>query len=263
MKKSINALFFCLVTLSQSAYSDVKLLPLEVSSNILISGVIKNGDEDRFKDYASKNKISYILLTSKGGSVDAAISIGRQIRQLPEPVPQVVVPDGKECISSCVLVLAGGLKRAVWQPGGKIGIHRPFLLDDDNISMEQQKKEYRRIEKKIKEYLEEVNVPVSLYDTMFRIPPSQVRYLTDKEMQDFNLNEADPYYREARDAKFAKNMGMTKHEYLKYNAEVNEKCSKYFPPDEELMKLSQEEISKLANDSWDCMSRIDNKYNSK
>lgn len=260
MKKSLNALLFCLVTLSQSAYSDVKLLPLEDSSNIVISGVIKNGDEDRFKDYASKNKIIYILLTSKGGSVDAAISIGRQIRQLPEPVPQVVVPNGKECISSCVLVLAGGLIRDVWQPGGKIGIHRPFLLDDDNLSMEQQKKEYRRIEKKIKEYLEEVNVPVSLYDTMFRIPPSQVRYLTDKEMQDFNLNETDPYYREARSAKIAKDMGITKHEYLKYNAERAEKCDKYYPSDEEIVKLSQEEISNLTKNFTDCVGRIQKKY---
>jgi hypothetical protein len=215
----------------KAVWSDVILdFPLSFEKTIAaitISGIIKNEDVNQFKEYASQYRISSISLNSEGGSVDAAISIGRHIRQLkynnPVGTPFVWVNSGQKCISSCVLILAGGLLRSV---SGTVGIHRPFLIEDSNYSPEQQKKIYARIEKSIKDYLEEVNVPVSLYDTMFRIPTTQIRYLTTRELQDLNLNENDPYFQEANQANAAKKLNMSKINYLKYRAESEEKCDK-------------------------------------
>ena len=106
----------------------------------------------------------------------------------------------------------------------------PFLAEDKNITIVDQKNEYNRLEKLVKGYLTEVNVPVSLYDLMFRIPSGSVRYLTNKELQEFNLNEDDPYYEEARNAKLAENLGISRYEYLKMKKEQLEKCAIYNNP---------------------------------
>lgn len=149
-----------------------------------------------------------VALDSPGGSVSAAIAIGQAIRAA-NPA-SVTVQDSASCVSACVLLLAGGVTRSV---SGKVGIHRPFIEDDSAFTVAGQKRTYLDIEKSIKAYLTSVNVPPSLYDIMFRIPPEKVRYLTDREMQEFNLNEDDPYYKEARDAEQATKLNLPKSEY--------------------------------------------------
>ena len=149
-----------------------------------------------------------VALDSPGGSVSAAIAIGQAIRAA-NPF-SVAVQDSASCVSACVLLLAGGVTRSV---GGKVGIHRPFLDDDSAFTVAGQKRTYLDIEVNIKAYLTSVNVPPSLYDVMFRIPPEKVRYLTDREMQEFNLNEDDPYYKEARDAEQATRLNLPKSDY--------------------------------------------------
>lgn len=150
-----------------------------------------------------------VLLESDGGSVSAAIEIGKAIRN--ENVFSVMVPENASCVSACVLVLAGGIRREV---NGSVGIHRPYLNEDEAYTVTKQKKVYSVIEKNVKDYLANVNVPTELYDVMFRIPPEKVRFLSGEELQEFNLNEDDPYYREAKVAVAAKKAGLTKMEYL-------------------------------------------------
>lgn len=192
---------------------------------VYITGIIRDEDADTFKKIIKENgRPNQILLDSTGGSVDAAVDIGRQIRTFKELAPMLIVRN--ECISSCVLILAGGLSRMVLN-NAVIGIHRPFLAKDKNTTIEDQKKEYNRIEKLVKGYLSEVNVPVTLYDLMFRIPSGDVRYLTNNELQEYNLNENDPYYEEATNTKRAERLGISKYEYLKMRNEQKEKCFTY------------------------------------
>lgn len=60
-------------------------------------------------------------LDSRGGSVNAAMSIGRILRN---EGAGASVNQGSVCLSSCVLILAGGVTRSFL---GKVGIHRPYL----------------------------------------------------------------------------------------------------------------------------------------
>lgn len=236
MNKFIVALFFSLPFMAffQHAWSDVSITIYNPHSNIIkISGIIADGDEEHFRKLIGQHGLPVAIeLNSKGGSVHAAISIGRQIRQLVHQinspnslhrVPFVVVNNNETCVSSCVFILAGGHKRII-ESGGLVGIHRPFLPEDRNISMEKQKIVYQNIEKEIKDYLEEVNVPITLYDTMFRIPANKIRYLSEQEMQNYNLNEDDPYYHEAELAESADVYGMSKMEYMKFDNERDAEC---------------------------------------
>ena len=86
-------------------------------------------------------------------------------------------------------------------------------------------------------------MPISLYDTMFRIPPGKMRYLTEQEMQDYNLNEDDPYFHEAETAESAEIYGLSKLDYLKFENELKEKC-----------------LNKLNINVWDCVEKIKQKY---
>jgi len=198
---------------------------------ITITGMIADTDVSRFLKAIEeaesdahalgvKSKPYFIVfLDSPGGSVKAAMAIGREIRKS-RPL-SVTVPENGRCVSSCVLILAGGASRAVY---GRVGIHRPFLQEDINYSPEDQKKTYSTLEKVIKDYLNEMNVPTALYDTMFRIPPEKVRFLSAAELQNYNLSEDDPYFKEADDAAIAKGFGLSKAQYVQYKAEINRLC---------------------------------------
>jgi hypothetical protein len=171
---------------------------------------------------SDKQQLYYVRLDSNGGSVFAAISIGKAIRD--ESVG-VILAESDSCVSACVLVLAGGLTRMV---GGQVGVHRPYLEEDSAYTTGSQKKIYAEIEKKVKGYLTYVNVPTSLYDLMFRIPPEKVRFLSNMELQDFNLNEDDPFFKEAEYAIAANRVGLTKLEYMKRRrgCEINNQTEK-------------------------------------
>lgn len=232
-KSLSNLLVVC--CFATHAYADVSYTPAvkldETGAGklprIKIYGQIKQDDVRRFiqlKDVAAKSAKSLlgishepgknypllIELDSPGGSVTAAIAIGKQIRET-NPM-YVVVEESASCVSACVFVLAGGVTRYV---DGQVGIHRPYLADDKAYTVSSQKKIYAEIEKNVKDYLSFVNVPTSLYDTMFRIPPEKVRFLSRTELQEYNLNEDDPYYKEANDANLARIAGLTKVEYIR------------------------------------------------
>lgn len=193
-----------------------------VVAKVIIHGEIKKGDAEQFriqKDAALASAKSIgisiegsapflVELDSYGGSVAVAIEIGKEIREI-KPV-SVNVSTPASCVSACVFILAGGTSRLV---DGKVGIHRPYIDIDTAFTAESQKSRYAEIEAMAKDYLSFVNVPLTLYDVMFRIPPEKVRYLSSSELQEFNLSEDDPYFKEARDAKQANDLGISKSEY--------------------------------------------------
>lgn len=215
--------------LSTNAFSDVSYTPaikIEagsfVVSKIRIYNNIHQGDAKQFHALViaakERNKAIglnsvdgmplMVILDSTGGSVNDSIAIGQEIRSI-NPFT-VNVDKGSVCVSACVFILAGAPSKRV---EGLVGIHRPYYEFDSALTPGAQKQQYSAMEKRIKHYLESVNVPTGLYDTMFRIPPEQMRYLTFKEMQDYNLNEDDPYYKESRDAQWAHRIGISKTEY--------------------------------------------------
>lgn len=173
---------------------------------------------DKYPD-ASMNFI--VGLNSEGGGVDSAIEIGRLMRK---NNAVVIIAQPWKCFSSCVYLLAGASQRLVY---GKVGIHRPYKLDDKVTLPAAQKTVHQEIDKVIKAYLEEVNVSVTLYDDSIRVPPEKNKILTDDELSKYGLNEDDPYYHDALISKFSKSLGITSSEYIERLARKNSICKQF------------------------------------
>lgn len=239
MKAASRSLLLLAVwlSLSSSVYADVsyaagtspggKSFSLAI---IDIRGTIRAGDYERFvKAYGRAREafdetgyklpvaVATLRLNSNGGDLSEALAIGAKAHALKMTVS---VTSGSSCISACVFILAGGIDRYV---DGRVGIHRPYFPVDGALTEEAQKRSYAVVERQVKAYLDQVNVPTSLFDKMFRVPPQSVRYLSATELQEMALSGADPYYEEAASAQMAASLGITKTEYLSRRA-VAEKC---------------------------------------
>jgi ATP-dependent protease ClpP protease subunit len=160
-----------------------------------------------------------ISLNSNGGDVATAMAIGRILRREEK---SAVIGASDVCVSACVLVLAGATHRAIF--GGKVGIHRPFVGQDAALTPEQQKTQYAAIEMLVRQYLSEMNVDSRLYDDMFRISPSNIKYLTTSELRSYGLEGSDPYVEQSYYARRAKDLGISTQELLRRQAEADKRC---------------------------------------
>lgn len=214
------SILLCIFGITSWAYGDV-LVPQDNQGwfVIRIQGKITASDLSALIDKASLKDAKqslFILLDSPGGDFGTALKMGNFIRS---SNAFVMVPQDAVCLSSCVFLLAAGAKRAVV---GNVGIHRPFAVQDDIATGKGQKEKYRKIEAEVKKYLKKVNVPTELYDEMIRIPPSDMRLLTEGELKRFGLSEDDPYLKEAEVTRLSKREGITKAEYYKREARVKQ-----------------------------------------
>jgi hypothetical protein len=191
-----------------------------------LEGAISNSDVLAFREIAKKiasnppsKQALMINLNSKGGDIKSAIEIGKLIRQFPISVASVRRDD--TCFSACIFVLAGAVVRDV---DGKVGIHRPYTATTEQKNFQIRQQEFTVLTRSIKEYLESMNLPSSLYDEMMQIPPQAIRVLSDAELNRFGLNRNDPVYQDLMDSDHARGYGLTKAEYLARKARAFNVC---------------------------------------
>ena len=199
---------------------------------IFVSGDITPGDGDRLtraiqrvesrsRDRPCSDKFFMMKLISNGGSVEAAMELGRVIRKYGM---LVIVPLDSNCFSSCVLVLAAGADRASY---GRVGIHRPYFGDLSNqASLEEIRKRQNAVRIKIRSYLAEMDVSPTLMDQMLSVPPEKVRILSKQELSDLRLTGKDPSFEEREIARQAKFWGLTSSEYRARSEVVSSRCRK-------------------------------------
>lgn len=189
------------------------------SKSILIDGVITTSDYQSFVEKAAivekQDPIGVaVFLNSRGGNLETAMKIGRYIRKSKWYVTAHINED-QICASACVFILASIKDRRV---SGKVVIHRPYLDNDNAITRAQQKVNYKKIEKIVKGYFNEMDIPISLYDEMLAISTNSGMVLTPHELSKFNLGYLDIYTEEAANASRAKELNITKTELnARYN----------------------------------------------
>lgn len=216
-----------------------------------INGVITEKDlavvraiaERATKGRKAPLKTLFFRLNSKGGDVDAAIQIGWHLRKL-SAIAGVFATS--ECLSSCVFVLAGATQRVI-SSSAKIGIHRPYSLRTDLRDYAAVQQEHTRLSVTVKTFLEEMNLPTSLYDAMMRIPPENIRVLTHKELATFGLDQTDPVEQELHDAYDARKYGLNKLEYIRRKGEVANVCA---------LAWSAGQSSRNFDEYFSCKERI-------
>lgn len=168
------------------------------------------------------NKFLFMRLISDGGSVDAAMELGRVIRKYGM---RVVVPSNSNCLSSCVLALAAGADRIAL---GRVGIHRPYFEDLSNTSsVEEIRKRQDKMRINIRSYLAEMDVSPTLFDLMLSISPEKIRILNEKELSDLRLDGKDASFEEREVAQQANFWGLTSLEFRKRNEEVKQQCRSF------------------------------------
>lgn len=160
-----------------------------------------------------------VELDSRGGSVNAAMSIGRTLR---DEEAVAFVNQGAVCLSSCVLVLAGGVTRSF---EGNVGIHRPYFeVPSGDVSSQNVKAEYGRMLQGLRTYFREMNVAEGLADAMLLINPENVRLLSKAELDNYGLTDTDPIWQEAFELREAKHYGLNRQEYMRRIAYAESTC---------------------------------------
>jgi ATP-dependent protease ClpP protease subunit len=141
---------------------------------------------DKTRRQAEADKVSFhfgaVELNSPGGSVNAAMAIGRIVRK---EEAGAFVNRGAVCLSSCVLILAGGSFRSF---EGKVGIHRPYLpVPSGDVSSQNVKAIYAQMLQDLRAYFREMNVADGLADAMLRTNPEKIRLLSEDELANYGL----------------------------------------------------------------------------
>jgi hypothetical protein len=178
---------------------------------------------DKSEDPDRTSFANYITLDSPGGSVLAAMAIGRLARQ---HRIAALVPRGASCVSACVLIYAGAVVRNARTTGGRIGIHAPFLdTANSNINEETIKRTYTSLLQDIRSYFREMNVSERLADEMLKTPASSVRFLSVQDQDRYGLVLMDPVEDELLSLRHAKRLGLTRLEFNRRRALVAEHCN--------------------------------------
>ena len=90
---------------------------------ITIIGELQPGDDRQFTNIALQAKGAVVVFNSPGGSVPAAIQIGKAIRLKGFAT---LVPDGSYCTSACALAWLGGMSRYMTL-SAKVGFHAAYI----------------------------------------------------------------------------------------------------------------------------------------
>lgn len=122
-----------------------------------------------------------------------AMAMGRLIRgrQISTQVAK-----GDTCASSCVLILAGGVKRL---PAGNVVIHSfysPDILGTNDF--EKAEKLYAKVSNEVSAYLKDVRISSLLLEEMMRVPHFKARQIELEELTKLGLLGIDPVYAQAR-----------------------------------------------------------------
>lgn len=184
---------------------------LAYSGFVVVKGDIVEGDLAVIKAlYAAKPKSlpgKYAtLLDSYGGNLHEAIKIAKWVRR---HAPYVSVGKDKVCMSSCVLILAAGQYKF---PDGKIGIHRPYLTERPVVPLQQV---MDTVLNSTREFLTSINIPQSLAEDMFSIPPEDIRILSKADLSKYRLDQTDIVANEADSLKQAERLGISRLEYMR------------------------------------------------
>jgi hypothetical protein len=155
-----------------------KLSPEHGRVEILISGTITQQDAKAFEALSSEMEQNHptVKLDSVGGDVDAAMRIGRLVRQY-----ELITWNSKEqdadfnanCYSSCALIFIAGVWRSIASLGGQLGLHRPYFGSAPK-NRQALEKEVPLMLSQVRQYIAEMGITENFYQQMVNTEPSQM-----------------------------------------------------------------------------------------
>ena len=160
-----------------------------------------------------------VSVSGEGGDADAAMELGRLLRKMGV---STYVAAGEHCLSACVFAYMGGDRRAT---AGQLGIHRPYFSSSGKVP--DRRSYYRRLQKRLQLFIEELDFPPSLYEAIMAVPPESLQILTTSQLKRFYLQGMSPSAEDEADAVAAGKLGMSMTEYLAHKAQARP-CAGFF-----------------------------------
>jgi hypothetical protein len=173
----LGSAIFCNIEGANAAVVSVLPLPNGGRPLIMLEGDIEPGDEDKFLDIARKSPSAVVQLKSNGGSVQAAIEIGRIIyyNDFSTFVKEA------DCASACALIWLAGNPRAV-STAGRVGFHAAY-----NAISKTQTRISSAGNALIGSYLSLLKINDNAIRYITETAPSSMRWLSQKDAFDVNL----------------------------------------------------------------------------
>jgi len=119
--------------------------------------------------------------------------------------------DFKKCYSACVLMFLGGVQKQIsdnhyWIDGFRadekkdvpvIGLHRPYFSQKQyaELSIKEAENSYKRLEKLVRQYLEEIGATQELIDRMFKSASNEIDLVKDSDFRKM-FHQEEPFYNE-------------------------------------------------------------------
>jgi hypothetical protein len=157
---------------------------------------------------SGKQKIANnaIWLDSNGGDIDAGMDLGRQFRKMGI---NTIVAKNDHCLSACVFAFMGGDRRSA---AGQLGIHRPFFPNTQDAPDRLVK--FRHLEGVLKNFVEELDFPSSLYEAIMLVPPESLQIVSAADLKRFYLDGISPSSEDRLDAASARRLDLSMFAYL-------------------------------------------------
>ena len=161
---------------------------------------------------SGKQKIAgnTVWLASNGGDIDSGMDLGRLLRKLGI---FTLVGKNDQCLSACVFAFMGGERRSV---AGRLGIHRPFFPFTQDTP--DRPARFRHLQRTLKDYVEELDFPTSLYEAIMLVPPETMKILAPAELKMFYLEGISPSSEDMVDAASARRLNLSMFDYLQRKA---------------------------------------------
>ena len=173
---------------------------------IRIRGIINRDGARLFSEVVEKLRSSdhiptAIVLDSRGGDADAAITMARLVRGtdlFTDPPVRTRISVGYDavCFSACVVIFSAGYERELefdinGDPAlpSRIGIHGPGQFDRDRRQYDTSAHngEIMRVSRRLKDYFRQIGVDTRFVDDMFAVPFDEIRLLSREELTGYGL----------------------------------------------------------------------------
>jgi len=131
----------------------------------------------------------HIDVDSQGGELFATLEIGRLMRA---EGASIAVGPGASCLSSCVFLLMGAIKRHI-SGDARVGIHRPSLSTPQARGGRQGSEDeiVAALSEQLVLYAHQMRVPRTIIDAMMVVPPHRVELLSASELATYGISARD------------------------------------------------------------------------
>lgn len=142
-------------------------------SHLTLTGEIKRGDYDRFKEMLLEQEnleslvFGGIILSSPGGDVTEGLKFAKLFEHLFVKVTVVT-----QCYSTCFILFAGGVERSLIGTG-ELGLHR-MSTRSAQLDIQKTKAQISPLSADVSAYLLEQGIPRVLIDKMNETPASSL-----------------------------------------------------------------------------------------